>query len=299
MSPSLLVEPRAPIHYLTVDVEDYFQVAAFDRLISRDQWADQESRVVGNTNRILDLLEKTRVRGVFYVLGWVARLCPDLVSRIHDQGHVVGSHSFGHRLIYEQTPMEFGMDLALSCDLIQGITGQPVRHFRAPSFSITKKSLWAIQILASRGIEFDSSIVPIYHDRYGIPNTPTSAYRLQFQQSSVNEFPVSVLPFGSLRIPVGGGGYFRIFPWWFTRWALKRIERTGQSIHFYLHPWEIDPEQPKVQGVGRVARFRHYHNLNKTMGRLERLLDTFSFGNTSYPTGQSLVDMTTASAETA
>ncbi len=262
-------------------------------MISRDQWADQESRVVGNTNRILDLFEKYGVQGIFYVLGWVARLCPDLVSRIHQGGHVIGSHTFAHRLIYEQTPMEFGLDLALSCDVLQEITGQPIRHFRAPSFSITKKNLWAIQVLASRGIQFDSSVVPIHHDRYGIPNTPTFPYRLQFQQASVNEFPVSVMPLGRLRIPVGGGGYFRIFPWWFTRWALKRIEASGQSIHFYLHPWEIDPEQPRVRGVGSLTSFRHYHNLSKTMGRLERLLHSFPFGNISYPSGQPVVDLTT------
>lgn len=288
----------APKHYFTVDVEDYFQVSAFDRLISRDQWADQESRVVGNTNRMLDLLEKSKVRGIFYVLGWVARLCPDLISRIHEQGHVLGSHTFAHRLIYEQTPMAFEMDLALSCEVIREITGQPVRHFRAPSFSITKKTLWAIPVLARQGIEFDSSVVPILHDRYGILDTPIDAYRLQFQQSSVNEFPVSVLPFGRLRIPVGGGGYFRIFPWWFTRWALKRIESTGRSIHFYVHPWEIDPEQPKVRGVGPITRFRHYHNLNKTMDRLERLLHSFPFGNVSHPIGQSVIDLT-GRAETA
>jgi len=285
----------APKHYFTVDVEDYFQVSAFERLINRDQWADQESRVVGNTNRMLDLLEKCKVQGIFYVLGWVARLCPDLIGRIHEQGHVLGSHTFAHRLVYQQTPMEFEMDLALSCEILRDITEQPVRHFRAPSFSITKKSLWAIPILARQGIEFDSSVVPILHDRYGIPDTPTDPYRLQFQQSSVNEFPVSVLPLGPLRIPVGGGGYFRIFPWWFIRWALKRIEASGRPIHFYIHPWEIDPEQPKVRGGGPLTRFRHYHNLSKAMDRLEKLLHVFPFGKVSSPTGQSVVDLTSSS----
>jgi polysaccharide deacetylase family protein (PEP-CTERM system associated) len=272
-----------PLHFFSVDVEDYFHVSAFSRVVSPDSWADQESRVVMSTNRILDLLEKHRVRGIFYILGWVADRFPDLVLKIKAGGHVLGSHTYWHKLIYDQSAMEFGIDLAQSCEAIRNITGDPVKHFRAPSFSITRKSLWAIKILQSQGIEFDSSIVPILHDRYGIPGTPRCAYQLSHGDSTVQEFPVSVLRWMRLMLPVGGGGYFRIFPWWFTRWAFKKLEKEGVPIHFYIHPWEIDSEQPRIRQISPITQFRHYRNIDRTFHRLDRMLGEFSFGRVIPP----------------
>jgi polysaccharide deacetylase family protein (PEP-CTERM system associated) len=270
-------------HMFSVDVEDYFQVSAFESVIDRTRWADQESRVVQNTNRMLDLLARHKVKAVFYVLGWVAQRFPDLIHRIVEHGHVVGSHTFWHRLVYDQSPIEFGLDLAQSCETIRSLTGTPVRHFRAPSFSITERSLWAVEMLSRNGISFDSSIVPVRHDRYGIPNSPMTTYNLSIGSTTLQEYPVSVTKMGGLHIPCGGGGYFRIFPWWFTKWALKRVEQSGRPIHFYIHPWEIDPEQPRVSGIGQVSRFRHYRNLHQTEGRLDKLFASFQFGATDYP----------------
>lgn len=267
----------------SVDVEDYFQVSAFESVIDRTRWADQESRVVQNTNRMLDLLARHQVQGVFYVLGWIAQRFPDLVHRIVEHGHVVGSHTFWHKLIYEQSPIEFGLDLAQSCETISSLTGTPVRHFRAPSFSVTQRSLWAIETLVRNGIAYDSSIVPIRHDRYGIPGSPLSPYQLSVRGAQVTEYPVSVCNFAGFHLPCGGGGYFRIFPWWFTKWALKRVEQSGRPIHFYIHPWEIDPDQPRISGIGKVSRFRHYRNLHQTAGRLDKLFASFQFGATDYP----------------
>lgn len=273
-----------PSHTFSIDIEDYYQVSNFERLVDRDQWQNQESRVVQNSNTLLDLLDRHKVHAVCYVLGWVADRYPDIVKRISESGHVVASHSYWHRLIYDQKPVEFAFDLSQSCKVLESITGKIVDRHRAPSFSLTKKSLWAIKILESQGIVADSSVVPIIHDRYGIPNSPSTPYRLCGESAFVLEDPVSVLPFGRLNIPVGGGGYFRILPWWFTRWALKKLESQGKRIHFYIHPWEIDAEQPRINGLSPQARFRHYRNLHRTAERLEKLFSTFAFGNIDLPT---------------
>jgi polysaccharide deacetylase family protein (PEP-CTERM system associated) len=172
------------------------------------------------------------------------------------------------------------------------VIGKKVVHFRAPSFSITRSNPWAIQRLSQAGLQFDSSVVPIRHDRYGIPGTPTSAYRISNGEFELHEFPVSVLPMGPFNIPCGGGGYFRIFPWWFNRWAYRRLESQGKTIHFYIHPWEIDPEQPRVRVTSGLTRFRHYRGLGQTRDRLEKLLSSFSFGATDYPApGSALVHL--------
>lgn len=270
-------------HFFSIDVEDYFQVSSFDPFVTRESWVDWESRVEANTHGLLDLLQKHQVRSICYVLGWVADQFPDLVRRIQESGHVLGSHTYWHRLLYEQGPMTFDMDMAMASSAIEKITQSPVHHFRAPSFSITRQSGWAIEILKKHGIQHDSSIVPIRHDRYGIPDSPLDSYTAISNGHSIAEHPVSVLPYGPLKIPVGGGGYFRIFPWWFTRWALKKIEQSGRSIHFYIHPWEIDPGQPRLDRLGALSRFRHYRNLDCCKDRLDRLLQTFSFGNVELP----------------
>lgn len=278
-----MVSPTTPRHIFSIDVEDYFQVSSFDPFVTRESWLDWESRVESNTHAMLDMLDARGVKSFCYVLGWVADQFPDLIRRIDQSGHVIGSHTYWHRLLYEQGPMAFDIDMQLANDVLTKLTGKPVRHFRAPSFSITKRNPWAIEKLLKHGIQYDSSIVPIRHDRYGIPDSPIDSYHAVAGDCRIEEHPVSVLPKGPLRIPVGGGGYFRIFPWWFTRWALKQIEASGRSIHFYIHPWEIDPGQPRVDRLSKLSRFRHYRNLDQCKERLERLLDAFAFGSLSLP----------------
>jgi polysaccharide deacetylase family protein (PEP-CTERM system associated) len=261
----------------TVDVEDYFQVSGFEGFISRDDWDGFELRVEASTHRMLDLLAKHQVLGVFYVLGWVAERFPEMVRRIHDMGHIVGSHTYWHHMIYNQTPETFAEDLRKSCDILQSIIGKPIQHFRAPSFSMTRKCPWAVEILARQGITYDSSVFPIHHDRCGIPDAPLEDFWLQYGGHRVYEQPMTVLDMGRYRLPISGGGYFRLFPWWFTRWALRRAVTSGQSINFYIHPWEIDPQQPRQTGGSHTNRFRHYVGMRNTSSRLEKLLAAFRF----------------------
>ena len=235
---------------------------------------------------MLDLLERKSVKSYCYFLGWVADKYPELVHRAVAQGHIIGSHTYWHRRIYQHTPTSLHLDLGMANDTLSKLASYPIRHFRAPTFSITKKSPWALAILKQHGFEHDSSVVPVHHDRYGIPDSPLDSYLLSDGKQQIAEHPVSVLKLPGLRIPIGGGGYFRIFPWWFTRWALRKIERSGRTIHFYLHPWEIDPGQPIASQLSTFSRFRHYRNLNRCFDRLERLFDTFSFGKLDLPKPQ-------------
>jgi polysaccharide deacetylase family protein (PEP-CTERM system associated) len=263
----------------TVDVEDYFQVAAFETLVRPERWDDFESRVVGNTQRILNILERRQVRATFFVLGWVAERHPQLVRQIHERGHEIGSHGYWHRRIYTQTPDEFRCDLRRSRDVLSGIIGQPVRCYRAPTFSITAKSRWALQILVEEGFEIDSSIVPARHDRYGMPGAQRGIHRLDTPAGPLWEFPPTVARFGPYHLPAGGGGYFRLYPFRFSRYCLSHARReTGQPLMFYVHPWEIDPQQPRFHNASRLSRFRHYVNLHSTERKLDRLLQTFRFG---------------------
>ncbi|MFN7208750.1 MAG: XrtA system polysaccharide deacetylase [Planctomycetota bacterium] len=269
-----------------MDVEDYYHVSNFDSICSPDHWSDWEQRVETNTHRMLDLLERKSVKSYCYFLGWVADKYPELVHRAVAQGHIIGSHTYWHRRIYQHTPTSLHLDLGMANDTLSKLASYPIRHFRAPTFSITKKSPWALAILKQHGFEHDSSVVPVHHDRYGIPDSPLDSYLLSDGKHQIAEHPVSVLKLPGLRIPIGGGGYFRIFPWWFTRWALRKIERSGRTIHFYIHPWEIDPGQPIANQLSTFSRFRHYRNLNRCFDRLERLFDTFSFGNLGLPKPQ-------------
>lgn len=241
---------------------------------------------------MLDLLERKSVKSFCYFLGWVAERYPDLVRRAVSQGHVVGSHTYWHRMIYQHTPTSLHLDLGMANGILSQLANYPIRHFRAPTFSITKKSAWAVAILKQHGFEHDSSVVPIRHDRYGVPDSPLDSYYLKSGGQEIAEHPVSVLSSTLYRLPIGGGGYFRIFPWWFTRWALRKIEKSGRTIHFYIHPWEFDPEQPIAHQLSRFSRFRHYRNLHRCYERLEKLFDTFSFGNLDLPTpkGSYLLD---------
>jgi len=267
---------QQPTNYLTIDVEDYFQVAAFEDIVSLDSWDNYESRVKTNTRRILDLFATHNVKATFFILGWTAERYPDLVKEIHRQGHEIGCHSYWHRKIYELTPDEFREDTKRAKSLLEDIIDKQVLGFRAPSYTITNKSLWALDILQELGFKYDSSIFPIYHDNYGIPDAPRFEYKLP--EHDMMEYPISTSLFLGRKIPVAGGGYFRIFPYWFTKMALKKINvKENKPFIFYLHPWEIDPAQPRMKKAKLLSRFRHYINLNTTYDRLQRLLQDFSF----------------------
>ena len=263
-------------NYLTIDVEEYFQVSAFERNVKVDDWEKLESRVVNNTGRILDILAEFDTKATFFIVGWVAEKHPQLVRSIQKAGHLIGCHSYLHRKVYTLTPEQFREDTKRARELLEDVAGQPVVGYRAPSYSITKKSIWALEILAELGFRYDSSIFPIIHDNYGIPDSP----RFPYLHPHINlyEYPISTAKVFGRTIPVSGGGYFRLFPYWFTKWALKLInEKEQQPFIFYLHPWEIDPDQPRFTSASVVSKFRHYNNLAKTEYRLRRLLGDFDF----------------------
>ncbi len=263
---------------LTVDVEDYFHVAAFARQIDPATWDRFPVRVERNTHRLLDLFSEHDARATFFVLGWVAERCPNLVRMIVDQGHEVACHGYSHQLVYEQTPAAFRAETVRAKACLEEQAQRPVLGYRAASYSITKRSLWALDILAELGFAYDSSIFPVYHDRYGIPGSPCWPYRLDTSGGgSLIEFPPSTLAVGGHRLPVAGGGYFRIYPYWLTRFALSRINRLEvRPFIFYMHPWEIDPGQPRIH-AGWLSTFRHYTNLSRCEKRLSRLLRDFRF----------------------
>lgn len=265
------------VNAMTIDVEDYFHVSVFDGLVPRDRWESLESRVAYNTDRLLGIFAAEGVSATFFVLGWVADRFPALVERIAAAGHEIASHGYSHRLIYDQTRQAFREDVRRSKALLEDASGQRVEGFRAPSYSITPKTLWAIDVLIEEGFRYDASIFPIRHDRYGIPVSPRHPYVLRRECGSIIEAPASTVRWGSFNLPVAGGGYFRILPYEWTRWGIARINgREQRPAIFYLHPWEVDPEQPRL-GAGRLGRFRHYRNLDQTETRLRSLLRDFAF----------------------
>jgi polysaccharide deacetylase family protein (PEP-CTERM system associated) len=277
--------PRSPLleptlNALTIDVEDYYHVTNFEHCLSRDAWEDCEPRVEQNTRGLLDILAAHDVRATFFVLGWVAQRHPWLVRAIRDAGHEIGCHSHAHRLVYEQTPQEFRDDLRRGRGILQDITGDEVSAYRAPSFSITPRSLWALDILAEEGVRIDSSIYPVRHHRYGLPDAPAEPHRIDLSAGSLWEFPPPVWHVWRRPIAVGGGGYFRLYPYALTRHALRAINKAGRPFAAYLHPWEIDPDQPRMP-AGRMATFRHYVGLRRTEQRLHRLLEDFRFSTLS------------------
>jgi polysaccharide deacetylase family protein (PEP-CTERM system associated) len=269
-----------PLNALTVDVEDYFHVSGFDRCVGRSEWDGLPSRVEASTHRLLDCLAEADVRGTFFVLGWLAERKPALVRAIRAAGHEVGCHSYGHRLIYEQTRAEFRADLRRGLGVLQDILGGPVTAYRAPSFSVTRQSLWALDVLVEEGVTLDSSIYPTRHDRYGIPGTPAGPHRIEREAGGLWEFPPPVWRGAGYAVPVGGGGYFRLYPYRLTRAALRGINAAGRPFASYLHPWEVDPGQPRLR-PGLLRGFRHYVNLGRTEGRLRQMLRDFAFGTLS------------------
>ena len=276
-----LVVPGATepvVNAMTIDVEDYFHVSVFDGILPRTRWATLESRVCANTDRLLGIFDEYEVRATFFVLGWVGERFPDLVRRIASRGHEVASHGYAHRLIYDQTPAAFREDVRRAKGLLEEAGGRRVNGYRAPSYSITPKSLWALDILLEEGYQYDSSIFPIRHDRYGIPVSERRPYAVERSVGTLIEMPGSTTIVGPVNLPIAGGGYFRILPYWWTRWGISRVNRhEHRPAIFYLHPWEIDPEQPRLP-AGRIGSFRHYRNIDKTEARLRQLLTDFRFG---------------------
>ena len=263
---------------LSVDVEDYFHVEAFADCVPRHTWEMYPLRVEYNTRQLLDLFDQYETKATFFVLGWVAERLPALLREIHNRGHELGCHSYWHRCVYQLNPEEFRDDTRRALDVIQQATGVRTVGYRAPSWSITQQSLWALDILADEGFEYDSSIYPIHHDIYGIPGAGASPYVHALADGrSLQEFPPATVRLLGATLPAAGGGYLRILPFIYTKWAVQHIAEDGSNLLVvYLHPWEIDPSQPRIRSKFR-SRFRHYTNLARMRGRLIQLLSTCSF----------------------
>jgi len=315
-----------PTNALTIDVEDYFQVHALSKSIQYENWDQYPSRVEKNTYKILNLLDSqqstltnsqpatnNQIRATFFILGWVVKRYPGLVKEIHRRGHEIASHGYRHQVIYDQTHREFQEDIKKSKQILEDLTGEEVIGYRAPTYSITKKTMWALNILAKEGYKYDSSIFPIRHDYYGMPFAPrfpfiwnlngtqptiepldfkselfkSSLYSTNNGQQTTNklsrgklyEFPISTVSLFGRNLPCSGGGYFRLFPYPITRAALNRINGEGKPFIFYLHPWEIDPDISRANNLSPLARFRTYVNLNKTESRFKKLISQFRFSS--------------------
>jgi polysaccharide deacetylase family protein (PEP-CTERM system associated) len=274
---------------LSFDIEDWFQVENLKSAVSRDQWDGMELRVERNTRRILDLLRERQIRATFFILGWIAERCPELVREIDHEGHEIASHGYGHDLVYSLTPEAFRADLLRSKSILEGITGKPVFGYRAPSFSITPRNLWALDVLKETGFIYDSSVFPVsVHDRYGFAGVGGRPFSWP---NGLIEIPLSVSRLGRMSFPAAGGGYFRLFPYGYFRSVFSAMNRRGESATFYLHPWELDKEQPRVR-IPWFYRFRHYVNLGRTEERLRQLLKDFQF--TSIMTAHSIDEMMNA-----
>jgi len=264
------------VNAMSVDVEDYFQVSAFEKNISRSDWDQLPCRVEGNTNRILDLFAAHDVKATFFMLGWVAERYPDLVRRIVDAGHELASHGYTHTRVTQQTPRVFGEDIAKTKALLEDIAGCEVLGYRAASYSIVSETLWAHDLLQQAGYRYSSSIYPIHHDLYGIPDAPRFPYI--HKKGGLLEIPITTVSLLKHNLPCGGGGYFRLLPYRMSRLAMKHVNKTDrQPCVFYFHPWEMDPGQPRQQGISRKTRFRHYLNLDRMKDRIARLLTDFSW----------------------
>jgi polysaccharide deacetylase family protein (PEP-CTERM system associated) len=263
---------------MTVDVEDYFQVSAFEKHITRNDWERLPCRVENNTNSILDLFAEHNVKATFFTLGWVAERYPQLIRRMVEEGHELASHGYSHVRVTQQTPDEFRADISRTKQLLEDISGIEIRGYRAASYSINKENMWALDVLGETGHKYSSSIYPIKHDLYGIPDAPRFSHR-PMGEHGILEIPVTTLQLFGKTLPCGGGGYFRLYPYQFSRWALRHVNRVdGQSGMFYFHPWEIDADQPRQQDLSFKTRFRHYLNLDKMKQRLANLLRDFQWG---------------------
>jgi polysaccharide deacetylase family protein (PEP-CTERM system associated) len=263
----------------SVDVEDYFHVEAFAGRIDRRNWGDFECRVERNTEHILDLLDDCHVRATFFILGWVAERYPKLVRRIAERGHELACHSYWHRLVYKLSPEEFRDDTSLAKNTIEQAAGVRVHGYRAPSFSIISRSAWALDVLAELGFQYDSSVFPVSHDVYGVSSSPRGPFREETPFGPIVEFPLATFRYGiGPNLPVAGGGYLRILPYWYTKAGVERAWREGLPVVSYIHPWELDPEQPRLPGPLK-SRLRHYTNLRMAEKRLRMLLALSEFSS--------------------
>ena len=265
------------INALSVDVEDYFQVSAFENTINRKNWEKLDHRVASNMDKILSIFDQENARATFFVLGWIAERYPDIVKKIIDNGHELASHGYGHQRVSDLSREEFIVDITRAKKILEDLSGQPVQGYRAPSYSIGKNNIWALEALAESGHLYSSSIYPIEHDHYGFPEAPRFVFR--DEKTGLIEIPITTMKFMNHLFPAGGGGFFRFYPYRVSRWAINRVNQNDQQASvFYFHPWEIDPEQPRQKNISLKTRFRHYINLNKTETRLKQLLQDFEWG---------------------
>lgn len=264
---------EAVLNALTIDVEDYYMVSAFEPSVPKSDWGKYESRVVGNTERVLSLLDETGVRATFFTLGWIGERFPELVRRVARAGHEVACHGYDHQLLYNMTQDQFRQDVRRAKKILEDACGAPVLGYRAPSFSVVASTRWALHILAEEGFKYDSSVLPARHARGGLAGAERFPHRL----NGLVEFPMSTMRVAGTTLPFSGGGYFRLFPYGLVASGLRECNRQGRPAITYLHPWEFDPEQPRMPGRW-FDRFKHYANLGRTAGKLKRLIGDFRFG---------------------
>ena len=276
MDPAATLRKGALVNALTIDVEDYFQVSAFAPHIARSEWDARDCRIERNIELILNMLAETGARATFFTLGWIAERYPVLVRRIVANGHELASHGFSHLRASEQGEALFLADIKLAKVILEDVSGVEIKGYRAPSFSINEDNLWAFDCIERAGYVYSSSVYPIRHDHYGTPDAPRFSYDVR---PGLREVPVTTMRLFKRNWPAGGGGYFRLLPYAVSRWLLRRVNASdGESAIFYFHPWEIDPDQPRINGISVKTRFRHYLNLAHTERRLRRLLADFEWG---------------------
>lgn len=262
---------------LSVDVEDWFQVGAFENVIERKDWGSLECRVERNTDAVLSLFDTAGVKGTFFTLGWIAERYPQLIRRIADAGHEVASHGWDHKRVFLMSAPDFAADLVRARNMLEDISGTSVTGYRAPSFSIDARTPWAHDALAEAGYAYSSSVAPVVHDHYGWPDAPRFAFK-PVSGGDLIELPVTTAKFAGRTLAAGGGGFFRLLPYAFSRWAIRQVNAAGQPAIIYFHPWEIDPDQPRVAGAPIKSKIRHYTNLSVMAAKLKRLVDDFEWG---------------------
>ncbi|HSJ78416.1 MAG TPA: XrtA system polysaccharide deacetylase [Erythrobacter sp.] len=266
------------VNGLSVDVEDWFQVGAFENVIARGEWDSIKTRVEDNVYRVIDLFAEADVSATFFTLGWVAKRHPNMIRRIADAGHEIASHGYDHARVFTFTRPEFAEDIRKAREILEDCAGVKVTGYRAPSFSIDQRTPWAFAELAEQGYGYSSSVAPVVHDHYGWPEAPRFAFR-PLPWSSMIELPVTTAMLGGRRVAAGGGGFFRVLPYAFSRWAIRQVNRQeGRPAVFYFHPWEVDPDQPRVAHAPLRSRFRHYTGLTKMAGKLSDLVHEFRWG---------------------
>ncbi len=266
------------INALSIDLEEYYQAETLTRAIGRGMWARCPRRLRPITERLLELLNSYNVKATFFVLGSIAETEPELIHEIWKEGHEIGCHGYAHQLIYNQSPAEFRTDLKKSKHILEDIIPQPIKGYRAPTFSIVESSLWALDILIEEGFSYDSSIFPIVHDRYGFPACDRFPHQIIRDRGKIYEFPLSTWRILNYNLPIAGGGYLRLFPYWITRQGINRLNSRGKPAVVYFHPWELDGQQPQIAKLPPLLRLRHYYHLGQQMEkRVKRLLEEFAF----------------------